>query len=76
MHGGQLLRFGYLLCGDGARAEDLVQDALVKLMRRWRAAAAGAPARVRPQDGRQRVPRLETPAQFARSGRRRLSSTS
>jgi RNA polymerase sigma-70 factor (sigma-E family) len=37
-HGGQLLRFGYLLCGDGARAEDLVQDALVNLMRRWRTA--------------------------------------
>jgi len=36
-HGGSLLRFGYLLCGDGTRAEDLVQDALVNLMRRWRA---------------------------------------
>lgn len=35
-HGGALLRFGYLLCGDGTRAEDLVQDALVNLMRRWR----------------------------------------
>jgi RNA polymerase sigma-70 factor (sigma-E family) len=35
-HGDTLLRLGYLLCGDGARAEDLVQDALVKLMRRWR----------------------------------------
>lgn len=35
-HGGPLLRFGYLLCGDGTRAEDLVQDALVNLMRRWR----------------------------------------
>ncbi|HZZ97903.1 MAG TPA: SigE family RNA polymerase sigma factor [Jatrophihabitantaceae bacterium] len=33
-----LLRFAYLLCQDRARAEDLVQDALVKMLRRWRAA--------------------------------------
>jgi RNA polymerase sigma-70 factor (sigma-E family) len=37
-HGAGLLRFAYLLCRDGARAEDLVQDALVKMLRRWRAA--------------------------------------
>jgi RNA polymerase sigma-70 factor (sigma-E family) len=35
-HGASLLRFGYLLCGDASRAEDVVQDSLVKLMRRWR----------------------------------------
>jgi RNA polymerase sigma-70 factor (sigma-E family) len=33
--GPALLRFGYLLCGDRGLAEDLVQDALVKLHRRW-----------------------------------------
>lgn len=37
--GPALLRYAHLLCGDGARAEDLVQDALVKVHRRW---AAGA----------------------------------
>lgn len=35
-HGGELLRFAYLLCGDAARAEDVTQDALLKLLRRWR----------------------------------------
>jgi RNA polymerase sigma-70 factor (sigma-E family) len=33
--GPALLRFGYLLSGDRGLAEDLVQDALVKLHRRW-----------------------------------------
>ena len=33
--GPALLRYAHLLCGDGARAEDLVQDALVKVHRRW-----------------------------------------
>jgi len=37
-HGAALLRFAYLLCRDSARAEDLVQDALVKMLRRWRSA--------------------------------------
>jgi RNA polymerase sigma-70 factor (sigma-E family) len=40
-HGDELQRIAYLLCRDGARAEDLVQDALVKLLRRWR--SRGAP---------------------------------
>lgn len=41
-HGAALLRFAYLLSRDSARAEDLVQDALVKLLRRWRSAGAAA----------------------------------
>jgi RNA polymerase sigma-70 factor (sigma-E family) len=39
-HGGALLRVAYLLCRDGGRAEDIVQDALVKVMRRWRTVGA------------------------------------
>ena len=35
-NGGALLRCAYLLCRDRGRAEDLVQDSLVKAMRRWR----------------------------------------
>jgi RNA polymerase sigma-70 factor (sigma-E family) len=35
-HGGALLRFAYLLCRDRARAEDLVQESLLKALRRWR----------------------------------------
>jgi RNA polymerase sigma-70 factor (sigma-E family) len=42
-HGAELLRFAYLLCGESARAEDIVQDSLVKLMRRWRSAAPTTP---------------------------------
>jgi len=34
--GAALLRFAYLLCRDSGRAEDLVQDALVRMLRRWR----------------------------------------
>ena len=37
--GPALLRYAHLLCGDGGRAEDLVQDALVKVHRRWAATA-------------------------------------
>ena len=33
--GASLLRFAYSLTGDRGRAEDLVQDALVKAYRRW-----------------------------------------
>ena len=40
-HGDELQRVAYLLCRDGARAEDLVQDTLFKLLRRWR--SRGAP---------------------------------
>jgi RNA polymerase sigma-70 factor (sigma-E family) len=40
-HEAALLRLGYLLCRDSARAEDLVQDALLRLLRRWR--SAGVP---------------------------------
>ena len=35
-HGAALLRVAYLLCRDRARSEDLVQDALVRVLRRWR----------------------------------------
>lgn len=38
--GPALLRLGYLLTGDRALAEDLVQEALVKVHRRWSHAAA------------------------------------
>ena len=34
--GGALLRFGYLLCGDRHRSQDLVQEALVRCHQRWR----------------------------------------
>jgi len=37
-----LLRFATVLCGDGALAQDLVQDALIKAHQRWRAIAAMA----------------------------------
>lgn len=39
-HGAALLRIAYLLCRGGGRAEDIVQDALVKVMRRWRSVGA------------------------------------
>jgi RNA polymerase sigma-70 factor (sigma-E family) len=42
-HEAALLRLAYLLCRDAARAEDLVQDALIRVLRRWR--AAGVPDR-------------------------------
>jgi RNA polymerase sigma-70 factor (sigma-E family) len=38
-----LRRLAYLLTGDWAEAEDLVQDALVRCQRRWRAIAADDP---------------------------------
>ncbi|HZE39517.1 MAG TPA: SigE family RNA polymerase sigma factor [Stackebrandtia sp.] len=34
--GGALLRFSFLLCGDAHRAEDFVQEALIRCHRRWR----------------------------------------
>lgn len=34
-HGLELLRFGYLLCGDRQRAEDLLQDVLLAMYRRF-----------------------------------------
>jgi RNA polymerase sigma factor (sigma-70 family) len=44
--GAALLRFAYLLCRDAGRAEDLVQDALVRMMRsRSAVEAPGAYAR-------------------------------
>lgn len=33
---GRLCRMAYLMCGDWHRAEDAVQDAMVKVYRRWR----------------------------------------
>jgi len=40
-HEAALLRLAYLLSRDSARAEDLVQDTLLRVLRRWR--SAGAP---------------------------------
>ena len=40
--GPALLRFAYLLCRDAGRAEDLVQDALVRMMRSQRSVDAPA----------------------------------
>jgi RNA polymerase sigma-70 factor (sigma-E family) len=40
--GPALLRFAYLLCRDSARAEDLVQSALERMLRRWRSGAVAA----------------------------------
>jgi len=34
-HGLELVRFGYLICGDRSRAEDLVQDVLLAMYRRF-----------------------------------------
>ncbi|HEX4727022.1 MAG TPA: SigE family RNA polymerase sigma factor [Jatrophihabitans sp.] len=34
-HGLELVRFGYLICGDRNRAEDLVQDVLLAMYRRF-----------------------------------------
>jgi RNA polymerase sigma-70 factor (sigma-E family) len=39
----QLLRSAYLICGDLQRAEDLVQEALVKVALRWPKLRAGNP---------------------------------
>src|SRR3954452_20590039 len=39
----RLLRSAYLVCGDHHRAEDLLQDALVKLALRWRQVRHGEP---------------------------------
>ncbi|MEV8515232.1 SigE family RNA polymerase sigma factor [Dactylosporangium sp. NPDC051484] len=39
----RLLRSAYLMCGDHHRAEDLLQDALVKLALRWRQVRHGEP---------------------------------
>jgi RNA polymerase sigma-70 factor (sigma-E family) len=38
-----LLRFGYVLTGNAQEAEDLVQDALAKSLRRWRRVRADNP---------------------------------
>lgn len=40
----QLLRTAYLLCGDVHRAEDLVQEALIKVALRWPRLRSGNPA--------------------------------
>lgn len=40
---GQLRRTAYLLCGDWAGADDLVQDALVRVYLRWHRVAGGNP---------------------------------
>src|SRR5580698_5414873 len=38
-HGAALLEFAYLLCRDRSRAEDLVQESLVKALKAWRRGA-------------------------------------
>ena len=43
-----LLRFGYVLTGDAQEAEDLVQDALAKSLRRWRRVQADNPVAYTP----------------------------
>lgn len=40
---GQLWRTAYLMCGDWSGADDLVQDALVRVYLRWRKVAGGNP---------------------------------
>lgn len=40
--GGALLRFAYVLCGDSHRAEDFVQEALLRCSRKWRRIENGA----------------------------------
>lgn len=40
----QLLRTAYLLCGDVHRAQDLVQEALIKVALRWPRLRSGNPA--------------------------------
>lgn len=40
--GPALLRYAYLLCRDSARAEDLVQSALERMLRRWRSSGAAS----------------------------------
>jgi RNA polymerase sigma-70 factor (sigma-E family) len=40
---GQLRRTAYLLCGDWATADDLVQETLVRIYPKWRRLAAGNP---------------------------------
>ncbi|MGH8860514.1 MAG: SigE family RNA polymerase sigma factor [Jatrophihabitantaceae bacterium] len=42
-HGAELLRFAYLLCDDPGRAEDIVQDALLNVLRQWRSSAPSHP---------------------------------
>ena len=41
--GPALLRYAHLVCGDGHQAHDLVQDALVKVHRRWSVVEVAAP---------------------------------
>ncbi len=42
-HQRRLVRTAYLLCGDQGRAEDLTQEALIKVARRWRRLCDGEP---------------------------------
>ncbi|EEP72579.1 sigma-70 region 4 domain-containing protein [Micromonospora sp. ATCC 39149] len=43
-HQDQLLRAAYLICGNRHQAEDLLQDALIKLALRWPSVRDGDPA--------------------------------
>lgn len=42
LHEASLLRLAFLLCHDSARAEDLVQDTLIRVLRRWRSGGIAA----------------------------------
>jgi RNA polymerase sigma-70 factor (sigma-E family) len=61
-----LLRFAYLLCGDGHLAEDLTQEALVRVHRRW--------SRIHREDGPEPYVRKAILRQYL-SWRRKRSST-
>ena len=69
-HQRQLLRSAYLLTGDLQRAQDLVQEALVKVALRWPRLRSGNPAAYARTDHRPRQHLLVAPAPPRGPGRR------